>query len=141
MAFKTTGVIVWVFKFICIFFPGVLYVFFFVPFFLESIIFVPRSNFNLFQAYHEGFYLIGLLSAPGYLYALLVKKGFATKTIISRWILISLYSAFMASLSSLPISIWMIAPVPFSIGAIPCTYVVLKKYKNDFPWANKGNIL
>jgi hypothetical protein len=73
------------------------------------------------------FYL-GLLSAPGYIYAW---SGHYKKSALSpnkrRWVILSLVGGVIASLGGL-ISILTIIAIPSAIGSIICSVLLLVKY-------------
>ena len=118
----------WIFKLFCILCPSYLLWMLF-PWILEFPPLMIPNNLNGFQIYVGASYWIGVFSAPGFLYFLFNEDITGYGDLVKKWVAISLYSAFYASIGGL-VSILFVVPAPYAIGTIVCTYLVLKNYKS-----------
>lgn len=128
MAFKEYGKIkATVFKFFCVLCPSVT-LWMLLPVILDYPPFVMPNNLNWFQIYLVGSYYVGILAAPGFLYALFNKRVDIPGKRLKRWVRVSVYAAFFASIGGLT-SVLAILPAPFAIGSVVCAFIVLKRFR------------
>jgi len=128
MAFEGYGNIkATIFKFFCVLCPSVT-LWMLLPFIKELPPLAIPNNLNWFQIYLAGSYYLGILAAPGFLYALFTKQVKIPGEWLRRWVRLSVYAAFFASTGGLT-SVLAILPAPFAIGSVVCSFLVLKRFR------------
>ena len=119
----------WIFNLVCILCPSITFLLLW-PAIKELPPFMITQNFNLFQVYLGASAWVGVLSVPGYLYALFKGNFSGSGKWLKKWVSVSLHAAFYASFAGLT-SIWFIIPGPFAVGTVLCTFFVLQKFKDQ----------
>jgi len=87
------------------------------------------SNLNVFQVGIAAPFWLGVVSAPGYVYAWWGHHNAGSLTPgYQAWVGTSLTAAFVASVAGSLVSIPAIVPLPFALGSTGCTFLLLSRF-------------